>query len=410
MVRRPAAARSGAEPLTGLPDGTRFAPPEAAAAREVALERLRDLYASWGYLPVEVPGLEHFDPSHPREAQAFKLTDNGSDVLALRSDFTPALARLVTVNYPGVAAGERRALRLRYAGTVWHAHHPELAGTREFTQVGIELVGVSNARADAEIIHLARESVRAVGLTPRIEVGNPAYVRALLEAADVPREHEPALADAIDRKDRADVLALIGALGLRGRAADAILRCPDLYGDEGLLDEARRLAPNAAARQAVDRLEGVLAELADASELLLDLGLARRLSYYTGVTFRAYTFDYGQPLLGGGRYDGALLPYAAGFSLGLERLLSVAPGARPEALGPQVLTLDDPAARLLRAAGIAVARAVASDPGGAEREARAERIPYLLVDGTLRSVAEGGASEARRLELQALLAGNGGRR
>ncbi|HRN17506.1 MAG TPA: ATP phosphoribosyltransferase regulatory subunit, partial [Trueperaceae bacterium] len=159
-----------------------------------------------------------------------------------------------------------------------------------------------------------------------------------------------------------------------------------------------------------DRLEGVLEEFEDASELLLDLGLARRLSYYTGVTFRAYTFDYGQPLLGGGRYDGALLPYAAGFSLGLERLLSAAPGARPEALGPQVLTLDDPAARLLRAAGIAVARAVASDPGGAEREARAERIPYLLVDGTLRSVAEGGASEARRLELQALLAGNGGRR
>lgn len=395
-----------------LPDGMRFVPPEAAAAREDALRRLAELYASWGYLPVEVPAIEHHDPSHPREAQSFKLTDRGSDVLALRSDFTPALARLVAATFPSVAAGEHRPLRLRYAGTVWHAHHPELAGTREFTQVGIELVGVSNARADAEIIHLARESVRVVGLAPRLEVGNPAYVRALLDAAEVPREHQLALADAIDRKDRADVIALIGALGLRGRAADAILHAPDLYGDEGVLEEARRLAPSAAAVQAVDRLEGVLAEFEDASELLLDLGLARRLSYYTGVTFRAYTLDYGQPLLGGGRYDGALLPVAAGFSLGLERLMGAV--ARPEQapLGPQVLALDDPPARRLRAAGIAVVRATASEPGAAEREARDARIPFLLVAGTLRTVAEAGEAdptrEARRQQLQAMLGARGG--
>lgn len=394
--------------MSGLPEGTRLSPPELAAAREAALTQLRELYASWGYLPVEVPALEHFDASHPRESQAFKLTDRGSDVLALRSDFTPALARLVATTYPAVAAGEPRALRLRYAGTVWHAQHPELAGTREFTQVGIELVGVSNARADAEIIHLARESVRAVGLAPRLEVGNPAYVRALLDAADVPQEHQPALADAIDRKDRSDVLALVDALGLRGAAADAIVRAPDLYGDHAVLDEARAAAPSADARRAVDRLEGVLAEFEDASELLLDLGLARRLSYYTGVTFRAYTFDYGQPLLGGGRYDGALLPYAAGFSLGLERLLGAVPNAPRQELAPQVLTLDDPAARKLRAAGIAVARAVAAEPAAAELEARAAHIPYLLVGGSLRTVGEENAlSEARRRELTAVLAAAG---
>ena len=394
--------------MTGLPDGTRLAPPELAAGRELALARLRELYGSWGYLPVEVPALELFDAHHPRETQAFKLTDRGSDVLALRSDFTPALAHLVSTTYPAVAGGAHHPLRLRYAGTVWHANHPDLAGAREFTQVGIELVGVSNARADAEIIHLARESVRAVGLVPRLEVGNPAYVRALLEAAAVPREQEPTLADAIDRKDRADVLALVGALGLTGRAAEAIVRVPDLYGDESVLDEARALAPSDAALQAVDRLEGVLAEFEDASELLLDLGLARRLSYYTGVTFRAFTFDYGQPLLGGGRYDGALLPYAAGFSLGLERLMEAVPTAGPVALAPLVLTLDDPAARRLRAAGVRVARALAAEPAAAEAEARAARVPFLLVAGELRTVGAPSADvEARRRELAALLAAPG---
>lgn len=396
--------------VSGLVDGTRFSPPDVALRREAGLAKLRELYASWGYAPVEVPVLERFDPYHPREEQAFKLIDNGSEVIALRSDFTPALARLVAITHPGVAAGERRPLRFRYAGTVWHANHPEVAGMREFTQVGIELVGVSNARADAEIIHLARESVRALGLAPRIEVGNPAYVKALLEAAQVPREHQGALADAIDRKDRSDVLAAIEALGLRGKAADAILQAPDLYGAESVLIEARRLAPDAAANLALDRLEGVLAEFEDASELLLDLGLARRLSYYTGVTFRAFTPDYGRPLLGGGRYDAALLPYAAGFSMGLERLLGAAAygdipaaGVLPASLVPEVLALDDPGARTLRAAGVCVARAVAGDEEGALREAADAGIPYLLVAGVVR--ATGRHEAARQRELQGLLAG-----
>src|SRR5690606_38987325 len=121
----------------------------------------------------------------------------------------------------------------------------------------------------------------------------------------------------------------------------------------------------------------------------------------------AFTLDYGQTLLGGGRYDGALLPYAAGFYLGLERLLGALPqGAGEAGTTPQVLTHDDPPARRLRAAGIAVARALASEPSAAEREALAAGIPFLLVAGTVSSVGEGGAAgEARRLELQAILSG-----
>ncbi len=262
---------------------------------------------------------------------------------------------------------------------------------------------MSNARADAEIIHLARESVRAVGLTPRVELGNPAYVLALFDAAGLrPEQHAP-LADAIDRKDRSELLELLGAFQLRGPAADAILQTPDLYGDATVLGEARRLAPSAAAHAALDRLEGVLEQFEDVSELLLDLGLARRLEYYTGVTFRTFTFDYGQPLLGGGRYDGALLPYAAGFSLGLERLLSALP---PSAVHtPEVLATDDPLARVLRAAGVVVARALVDDEAGAELEAQREGVPFLLTAAGVRSV-EGTTSDAARLaHLRRLLGG-----
>lgn len=376
----------------GIPDGTRFVAPAAAARRREALAALRSLYAAWGYLPVEVPALERFDPQHPRAAQAFKLTDRDGGVLALRSDFTPALARFVSGGGHGAPASG--ALRLSYDGLVWHFIDPELARVREFTQVGIELVGASNARADAELIHLARESVRVVGLRPQVEVGNPAYVRALLDAAEVPSERESEVADAIDRKDRSDLEGLIDELGTRGPAADALLATVDLYGDPSVLAHAKAAAPTPAARAALRRLQGVIEEFEDLSELQLDLGMARRLSYYTGVTFRVYTADFGQPLLGGGRYDGSLLPYAAGFSLGLERLLAAAEQARARSDerarsgDPLVHALDDVLARELRRAGVSVVRSLAPDRATAEREALAAGASYLLVAGEVVALAQ----------------------
>ncbi|MFN2323332.1 MAG: ATP phosphoribosyltransferase regulatory subunit [Trueperaceae bacterium] len=393
---------------TPVPDGTRFVLPADAARRGEVVDTLRALYRSWGYDLVEVPALERYDPAHPRAGQSFKLADRDSGVLALRSDFTPALAQLVRTHHPAVAGGARRPLRLCYAGTVWHAIDPELARTREFTQVGLELIGVSNARADAEVLHLARASVRAVGLRPVLEVGNPGFVRALFDVAGVPRSDRDAVADAIDRKDRSDLRDLLGRARLDladGAPAAAILHVPDLYGGHEVLGRARAVAPWPEAQRELDRLEGVLTEFEDASDLALDLAMARRLTYYTGVTFRAYTPDFGQPLLGGGRYDGALLPAAAGFSIGVERLLRAMAGTGPlREPPPQVLAIDDVGARRLRVAGVRVVRALHEDRVGALEEARERRVPYLLVAGRLEAVA---AETGERDRLEALLATGG---
>lgn len=387
-----------------LPDGTRAHLPAEAAERAELLAELSALYAAWGYRAVEVPALERYEPHHPRADQSFKLTDRDSGLLALRSDFTPALARLVRHAWPHLAdpSAPQRPCRLQVAGPVWQAIDPELARTREFSQVGVELIGVRHPRADAELIHLARESVRAVGLRPRVEIGAPGFVKALMDEAEVPAEVRESLADAIDRKDPHDVAAMLHELGVRGSAADALRAAPDLYGGTELLAEARQVARGPRAREALDYLEGVLAEFEDASELILDLGMARRLAYYTGVTFRAYTVDFGQPLLGGGRYDGALLPYAAGFSAGLERLVAARPGAAPRSPGPGVVALDDAGARTLRAAGIAVLRSVSEGADGAAREARQAGASWLLVGGELRAVAAS-VDPAEERRMRALL-------
>ena len=390
-----------------LPDGTRTHLPGSAAARSALQRSLHDLYAAWGYRAVEVPMLERYEPAHPRARQAFAFADRDGGLLTLRSDFTPALARLAREAWPHAADPDaHRPVRLQVAGPVWHAAMPELARTREFTQVGVELIGVRHPRADAELIHLARESVRRVGLRPRVEIGSPGFVRALMDEAEVPRADRPGLADAIDRKDVSDVVARLGKAGAHGPSADAIAAVPDLYGSIDRLDRAEAVATGAASRAALAHLRGVLEEFEDASELILDLGMARRLSYYTGVTFRAYTVDFGQPLLGGGRYDGAWLPYAAGFALGLERLAAALPAEAAGSAPARVASLDDHSSRLLRAAGIPVVRPVAADPDAARAEARGEGAAWLVrAGGTLEALAPN-PDDAERARLSGLLEGD----
>lgn len=344
---------------------------------------MSDLYTRWGYQPVDLPALESYDVNHPKADQAFTLTDPAGGLLSLRSDFTPAVARYVAAQQ-AAAGGPNRSepVRLQVSGSIWQAIDPDVGRTREFHQVGVELVGVSHERADAELVHLARETIRLTGLTPRVELGSPGLLTALMVEAGVPEHAREALAFAIDRKDVADVAHQLQAAGIHGAAAEGLLVMPDLYGPVERLNDAERFVSGDASRAQLRHLRGVIDAFDDASELLLDLGMARRHTYYTGVTFRAYTPDFGQPLLGGGRYDGALLPYAAGFSLSLERL--------ERALGaPEVVSYldgvvaEDAVADRLRAAGYRVARSIATEPAPLRAEAERLGARWCVVSGNV---------------------------
>lgn len=369
-------------------EGTKDSLPALSAIRYQVMATLRALYDQWGYASVEVPAIEAFEPDHPAAHKAFKLVD-GSDVMMLRADFTPSIARLIQAQeapYDQAAAkfGRTGVYRYQYAGTLWQAINPDAARTREFTQIGLELIGTSSYRADAELIHLARESVRAVGLSPRVELGNPGLIRKLFALAEIPAHKQDTIARTIDRKDVAGLARHLEPYALAADLRDALLATPDWYGGIEVLARAKRALPWADVTGELEHLDALIDEFEDKSELRLDLGMARRLDYYTGVTFRAYTSDSAQPLLGGGRYDGALLEHAAGFALGLERIVSALPHQAPAA--PIAVSLDDPAARKLRAAGYKVVRALATAKDEVQREARGLGALFVLENGVLEPV------------------------
>jgi ATP phosphoribosyltransferase regulatory subunit len=401
-----------AMPLRLAPlEGTKDSLPALSATRYRVLTTLRALYDQWGYASVEVPAIEAFEPEHPAAHKAFKLVD-GSDVLMLRADFTPSIARLIQAqeaprDRAAANIGRTGVYRYQYAGTLWQAINPDVARTREFSQIGLELIGISSHRADAELIHLARESVRAVGLSPRVELGNPGLIRTLFALADIPTTQQDTIARTIDRKDVASLARLLEPYNLAPDVRDALLATPDWYGGIEVLAKAKQALPWPEVTGALEHLDALIDEFEDSSELRLDLGMARRLDYYTGVTFRAYTSDSAQPLLGGGRYDGALLEHAAGFALGLERIVSALPHQAPEA--PIAVSLDDPAARKLRGAGYKVVRALATTKADIQQEAHSLGALFVLADGVLEPVAHAAqpddATHTLGMKLQAIIDG-----
>ncbi|WP_114313854.1 ATP phosphoribosyltransferase regulatory subunit [Thermus caldifontis] len=315
-----------------IPEGTRFLLPPEARLKAELIGRLRDLFLRHGYEPVELPALEVYDPAHPLAERAFKLVDKTGEVLALRSEFTTLLAKLLR---PHLGEG---VTRFQYAGPLWlREGDAELGRYREYTQVGLELIGATGPLADAEILSLAFAGLEALGLEGEVEVGLPSLVGEVLKASGLPEEARKEAQKAIHRKNLPELSELLSRHPVSPEARRTLLALPDLYGEVEVLAEAKRLPLPERARKALEDLERTL-ELLE-RPVLLDLGMARRYEYYSGIFFRAYAPGFGLPLLGGGRYDGALLPVAAGFALGVERALEALKPPQAEE-SPEVLALD----------------------------------------------------------------------
>lgn len=315
-----------------IPEGTRFLLPPEARLKAGLMARLQGLFLRHGYEPVELPALENHDPTHPLAERAFKLVDKTGEVLFLRSEFTTLLAKLLRGQL-----GEG-VYRFQYAGALWlREADAELGRLREYTQVGLELIGATGPLADAEVLYLAFAALEALGIEGVVEVGLPGLVGEVLKASGLPKEAQRAAQTAIHRKNLPELQALLARHPVPEEARKTLLALPDLYGDKEVLQEAKGLPLPKRAQKALADLERTL-ELLE-KPVLLDLGMARRYEYYSGIFFRAYTPGFGLPLLGGGRYDGALLPRAAGFALGVERVLeALRPVGKEEP--PEVLALD----------------------------------------------------------------------
>jgi len=332
------------------------------------------VFDAWGFARIVTPVFECADVlerglGHDARAAAIRFVEPGTgEIVALRPDITPQVARLVATRMAEVEG----PIRLCYEGAVTRLAG-EL-GQREQLQAGIELIDIAEPAGDAEVLAVAAAALAATQLPEtRLDVGHVAPARHVLGAAP-DADARARLAAALSRKDRAAVRA--AARMLPAEIAPLAEALVSLWGPaEVTLLRAAELAWPDEVRGALGRLAAVLAafaELADppAPAVTIDLGDLRGFDYYTGVRFAGYAGGAPDAVLRGGRYDELLGRYgraarATGFAIDLEAVTeaqrAVGVAAPTAALGVAVHGPGAPSlARALRARGLRAVTSVAS--------------------------------------------------
>ena len=300
------------------PDGFTDQLPGVCAFKRELEARLRNLFLMNGYDEIETPGIEYFDvyKSFVAEEELYKFTDGKGRLLCTRYDGTIPVARY--------AAGRNDTLpiRLAYIENMYRAG--QIGGGKQsgFTQAGIELLGASGSKSDAEVLALAIKSALELGLTDlQVSVGQVQFFKGLSRQLGLSGETIAKVKAAISNRDS----VTIEKLDLSREDKDTLLMITESGGTYDTIDNMLPRVTDEGAKAALGNIKEILDIMERYGYLKyvsVDLGLIESIDYYTGMVFKGYTYEVGFPVFGGGRYDDVSKTFgkdmaAVGFSISL---------------------------------------------------------------------------------------------
>ena len=384
-----------------LPKGTRDLLPAQMLPRLRVIATLREVFARYGFEPLETPGLERIETllgkyGEEGDKLIFKVLKRGEGEergevdQALRYDLTVPLARVIAMN-PQIPLPFKRY----QCSPVWRADRPQRGRYREFWQCDVDVVGSDDRVSDAEVLACFSDCYTALGFTGvTIQLNHRAWLRAMADALGAGAQ-ETSLLIALDKLDKVGPDGVSKELSARGFQTAQI---------DGLwhILETGEVPGGEAAEAELDQILSMTRALGvPEGRIKRDRTLARGLDYYTGAVFEAVVET---PKIGsigaGGRYDGLVGMFAGkripavGVSVGLDRVITVMDelGLNRDAgtstrVWVTVFHADTRMASLqaagaLRAAGVPCEIALDGGKVGKQlKSADARGVPYALVLG-----------------------------
>ena len=315
-----------------LPEGTRDLILDECVIKR-ALERdIDDVFEKWGYKEVITPTLEFYETFNYnsqtlREEDMYKFFDNRGRILVLRPDMTIPIARVVETKLKDA----KFPIKLRYTSNVFRVHE-SLGGKRnEYTDCGVELIGIEDKKSDLEVLVLALEALKKLGLNNfKLEIGNIGFFNGAFKNLEIDAEHREVIAQFIEDKNLKSLEDYLEALDIKEEYKKFFNKLPWMFGDKNILEDAKKLAFNNEIKENLEYLEVLYSQLEAlgyGQNVTFDLGMVPRLNYYTGMIFRGYGEGVGNTLLRGGRYDSLIkssnanVP-AIGFSIDIDSVIS----------------------------------------------------------------------------------------
>jgi len=298
--------------------GTREFYPREMALRNWLYQMIRTISESYGYQEYDGPFLETLDLYAAKSGeelvkeQSFVFPDRGGEMITLRPELTPSLARMVAQRQNQLVF----PLRWWSFGPFWRYEKPQKGRTREFFQWNIDLIGVNSPEADAEIVAIACALLHASGLNPeqvRILISDRQLMLDQLNQMGLSEKQKAQAFKIIDRQDKLNPDAWEEFVLEQGWTRAQLNQLRDVLNNGKLWEQSPNLVR--------------IFKLLEAYELkaytAFDARIVRGLDYYTGIVFEARdTAGSNRAIFGGGHYDnlvedvgGQALP-GVGFAMG----------------------------------------------------------------------------------------------
>ena len=312
-----------------LPGFRDFAPGDLAVRNHIfaAWRRVARGYGFREYdgPPLEPLGLYVEKSGEEIVGQLYAFRDKGGRDVALRPEMTPTLARMLAERSRGMP----KPIRWFSLPQLFRYERSQRGRLREHFQLNVDIVGEAGVAADAEVLAVAIDAVRGLGLDHNdfvARVNDRRLVTAVLDAAGVAAGRHAGCLAVIDKAGRAGPDRTRAGLEALGLSPAAVARLAELLADGSRAHLAELFGDDAAVRGAMRRLDehrSILEAMGLGPYVRFDFTVVRGLAYYTGIVFEL--FDRAgrlRAICGGGRYDrllelvgGEPLP-AVGFGMG----------------------------------------------------------------------------------------------
>ncbi|MGH7552533.1 MAG: histidine--tRNA ligase [Longimicrobiales bacterium] len=314
---------------TSLPGFRDFYPAELSVRNHIT-NAWREASRRYGFEEYDGPPLESLDLYVEKSgqeivAQLYNFEDKGGRAVALRPEMTPSLARMVGAR----AGGLRKPIRWFSIPQLFRYERTQRGRLREHFQWNADILGEHDIGADAEVLAVALDALRTLGLGPHDIVArfnDRRLLEKLLGHAGVAQDHlgrAYAAVDKLGREPEEKVRQRLGQVGMDARGIDRVFSMFRMHE----LDELRRdFAGVTGIEQEIVRLDAYtrhLTGLGFGEFIAFDPTIVRGLAYYTGTVFEIFDRKGElRAICGGGRYDDLLkalsgtdLP-AVGFGMG----------------------------------------------------------------------------------------------
>ena len=343
-----------------IPKGTRDFNPVETARRNYIFDTIRDVFALYGYRPIETPAMENLSTLMGKYGEEgdkllFKILNSGDwmrdlDASAVaEGNYVANTAKVsekglrydLTVPFARFVVQHRNDLQLPFKRSqiqpVWRADRPQKGRYREFYQCDADVVGSDSLLNEVELLQMIDAVFSRLGIRVCIKLNNRKVLAGIAELIGAPDKIVD-ITVAIDKLDKIGLEAVNAELIERGLTQEAVDALQPILAIDGSLDERldsleKLLAESETGLLGVRELRFVTSattELGLNAALDLDVSLARGLNYYTGTIIEVKALDVAiGSITGGGRYDNLTGVFGmpglsgVGISFGADRIYDV---------------------------------------------------------------------------------------